>query len=41
MELDPWLAIPPGIAITTAVLGFNHFVDGLSDILDTRLSGER
>ena len=41
MELDPWLAIAPGIAITTAVLGFNLFGDGLRDILDPRLSGER
>jgi peptide/nickel transport system permease protein len=41
MELDPWLAVAPGIAITTAVLGFNLFGDGLRDILDPRLSGER
>lgn len=41
MELDPWLAIAPGIAITTAVLGFNLFGDGLRDVLDPRLSGER
>jgi ABC-type dipeptide/oligopeptide/nickel transport system permease subunit len=41
MELDPWLAIAPGLAITTAVLGFNLFGDGLRDILDPRLAGER
>jgi ABC-type dipeptide/oligopeptide/nickel transport system permease subunit len=41
MELDPWLAIAPGTAITTAVLGFNLFGDGLRDILDPRLAGER
>src|SRR5688572_6771068 len=41
MELDPWLAVAPGIAITTAVLGFNLFGDGLRDILDPRLAGER
>ena len=41
MELDPWLAVAPGVAITIAVLGFNLFGDGLRDILDPRLSGER
>ncbi|HEV8441474.1 MAG TPA: ABC transporter permease [Methylomirabilota bacterium] len=40
MELDPWLAIAPGAAITAAVLGFNLFGDGLRDILDPRLRGE-
>jgi peptide/nickel transport system permease protein len=41
MELDPWLALAPGGAITLAVLGFNLFGDGLRDILDPRLAGER
>ena len=41
MELDPWLAIAPGSAITTAVLGFNLFGDGLRDVLDPRLRGAR
>ncbi len=40
MELDPWLALAPGGAITLAVLGFNLFGDGLRDILDPRLTGE-
>src|SRR5262249_30196588 len=40
MELDPWLAVAPGAAITIAVLGFNLFGDGLRDILDPRLRGE-
>ena len=40
MELDPWLALAPGAAITVAVLGFNLFGDGLRDILDPRLSGD-
>jgi peptide/nickel transport system permease protein len=40
MELDPWLAIAPGGAITVAVLGFNLFGDGLRDVLDPRLAGE-
>jgi peptide/nickel transport system permease protein len=39
MELDPWLAIAPGSAITMAVLGFNLFGDGLRDLLDPRLRG--
>jgi peptide/nickel transport system permease protein len=41
MELDPWLAIAPGTAITLAVLGFNLLGDGLRDVLDPRLAGER
>jgi peptide/nickel transport system permease protein len=40
MELDPWLAVAPGGAITLAVLGFNLFGDGLRDVLDPRLRGE-
>jgi peptide/nickel transport system permease protein len=40
MELDPWLALAPGGAITVAVLGFNLFGDGLRDVLDPRLAGE-
>jgi peptide/nickel transport system permease protein len=40
MELDPWLALAPGGAITLAVLGFNLFGDGLRDILDPRVAGE-
>lgn len=41
MELDPWLAVAPGGAITMAVLAFNLFGDGLRDVLDPRLAGER
>ncbi|HUO64346.1 MAG TPA: ABC transporter permease [Terriglobales bacterium] len=40
MELDPWLALAPGGAITLAVLGFNLFGDGLRDVLDPRLGGQ-
>jgi len=40
MELDPWLALAPGGAITLAVLGFNLLGDDLRDILDPRLAGE-
>jgi ABC-type dipeptide/oligopeptide/nickel transport system permease subunit len=41
MELDPWLAVAPGTAITAAVLGFNLLGDGLRDALDPRLRGSR
>ena len=37
MELAPWLAIFPGVAIMLAVLGFNLFGDGLRDVFDPRL----
>jgi peptide/nickel transport system permease protein len=37
MELAPWMAIFPGMAIAWAVLGFNLLGDGLRDILDPRL----
>ena len=37
MELAPWMAVFPGLAIAWAVLGFNLLGDGLRDILDPRL----
>jgi peptide/nickel transport system permease protein len=37
MELAPWLAIFPGLAIMVVVLGFNFVGDGLRDVLDPRL----
>lgn len=37
LELAPWLAIFPGLAIMFAVLGFNLLGDGLRDVLDPRL----
>jgi peptide/nickel transport system permease protein len=37
VELDPWPAIFPGVAIMLLVLGFNLFGDGLRDVLDPRL----
>jgi peptide/nickel transport system permease protein len=37
MELAPWLAIFPGLAIMLVVMGFNFLGDGLRDILDPRL----
>lgn len=36
MELAPWLAIFPGIAIMVTVLSFNLLGDGLRDFLDPR-----
>jgi len=37
MELAPWTAIYPGLAIMITVLGFNLAGDGLRDALDPRL----
>lgn len=37
MELAPWMAIAPGIAIMLGILGFNLLGDGLRDIMDPRL----
>jgi peptide/nickel transport system permease protein len=37
MEISPWLAIFPGVAIMLIVMGFNFLGDGLRDILDPRL----
>ncbi len=36
MEIAPWVAIFPGLAIAITVLGFNLLGDGLSDALDPR-----
>jgi len=37
MEISPWIAIFPGVAIAWAVLGFNLLGDGLRDTLDPRM----
>jgi peptide/nickel transport system permease protein len=37
MELAPWVAVYPGLAIMTAVLAFNLLGDALRDALDPRL----
>jgi len=37
MEIAPWMAISPGVAIMLGVLGFNLLGDGLRDALDPRL----
>ena len=36
MEVAPWLAVFPGLAIMVVVLGFNFLGDGLRDVLDPR-----
>lgn len=38
MEIAPWLAVFPGLAIIFAVLAFNLMGDGLRNALDPRLS---
>jgi peptide/nickel transport system permease protein len=38
---SPLLAVYPGVAIATAVLGLNLLGDGLLDLFDPRLSRER
>lgn len=40
-EMAPWLMLFPGLAIMLGVLGFNLLGDGLRDILDPRLRGQR
>lgn len=37
MEVAPWMAIYPGVALSLTVFGFNLFGDGLRDVLDPRL----
>jgi peptide/nickel transport system permease protein len=36
LQLSPWFAVFPGVAIALAVLGFNLLGDGLRDLLDPR-----
>jgi peptide/nickel transport system permease protein len=38
MDINPWMAIFPGIAIAWAVLGFNLLGDGLRDTLDPKMA---
>ena len=37
LEQAPWLALAPGLAISSAVFAFNLFGDSLRDALDPRL----
>ncbi|MBI2917568.1 MAG: ABC transporter permease [Chloroflexi bacterium] len=39
MYRAPWLAIWPGVALTSAVWGFNVFGDAIRDLLDPRMRG--
>jgi peptide/nickel transport system permease protein len=41
LEISPWLALFPGLAIAWAVLGFNLLGDGLRDLLDPKLTKAR
>ncbi len=41
MEIAPWNAVAPGLAIAVVVLGFNLLGDGLQELLDPRLRAER
>lgn len=38
LEISPWPALFPGLAIALTVLGFNLFGDGLRDALDPRIA---
>jgi len=39
MFVAPWMAIWPGLALSTVVYGVNMFGDAVRDILDPRLRG--
>ena len=39
MELAPWLALFPGLALTITVYCLNMFGDAMRDLLDPRLRG--
>ncbi len=39
MEMAPWLALWPGLALTITVYSLNMFGDALRDLLDPRLRG--
>ena len=39
IEIQPWLAVFPGIAIAMVVFAVNLLGDGLRDVLDPRLRG--
>jgi ABC-type dipeptide/oligopeptide/nickel transport system permease subunit len=38
MQMDPWTAVFPGLALSVAVLGFNLLGDGVRDLLDPWLT---
>lgn len=39
MQLAPWMALWPGVALTVSVYGINVFGDAVRDLLDPRLRG--
>ena len=39
MEMAPWLALFPGLALTNFVYSFNMFGNAVRDLLDPRLRG--
>jgi len=39
MDVAPWMAIWPGLALAVVVYGINMLGDALRDILDPRLRG--
>ena len=39
MEMAPWLALWPGLALTITVYCLNMFGDAVRDLLDPRLRG--
>ena len=39
MEVAPWLALWPGLALTITIYSLNMFGDALRDLLDPRLRG--
>lgn len=41
MLIAPWVAVFPGLAITTIVIGINLLGDRMRDVLDPRLRGKR
>jgi len=41
MELNPWIAVWPGLFLSLTVFGANMFGDALRDLLDPRLRGSR
>ena len=40
-EMAPWLMLYPALAIMLGVMGFNLLGDGLRDVLDPRLRGQK
>jgi peptide/nickel transport system permease protein len=39
MEMAPWLALWPGLALTIVIYSLNMFGDAVRDLLDPRLRG--